>query len=317
MAASKEPWPRSKRPIAATFRDHVSVIRDSVRFTSSRFGTSLLVWLLIGTAMALPAGLYLIERNIEVISRQWDSLNSFSVYFEVGASVGDINELVQQIRNHSDIVTVSTVTPEEALNEFSSYKEITNAMTLLESNPLPASARVTVDDQLSLERLSEVASQFEAVGVVDEIVVERAWLQRLQAIGEFISRLGWVLGILFGAGAVLITAASVRLGLEMRLEEIKVLKLVGATNAFITRPFLYSGAIYGLGGALIAAMVLSAALILLEAPLGALWSSYGQMVNLQGDEPAFYFGLGLVGVILGVIGGLVASNQRLREINID
>ena len=69
--------------------------------------------------------------------------------------------------------------------------------------------------------------------------------------------------------------------------------------------------------ALVAAMVLSAALILLEAPLGALWSSYGQMVNLQGDEPTFYFGLGLVGVILGVIGGLVASNQRLREINID
>ena len=317
MAASNEPWPRSKRPIAATFRDHVSVIRDSVRFTSRRFGTSLLVWLLIGTAMSLPAGLYLIERNIEVISRQWDSPNSFSVYFKVGASEADINELVQQIRSHSDIVTVTTVTPEEALNEFSSYKEITDAMTLLESNPLPASARVAVEDQLSLDRLSDVALQFGALGVVDEIVVERAWLQRLQAIDEFISRLGWVLGVLFGAGAVLITAASVRLALELRLEEIKVLKLVGATNAFITRPFLYSGAIYGLGGALVAAMVLSAALILLEAPLGALWSSYGQMVNLQGDEPAFYFGLGLVGVILGVIGGLVASNQRLREINID
>ena len=317
MPASNEPWPRLERPIMATFRDHVSVIRDSVRSTSHRFGTSLLVWLLIGTAMSLPAGLYLIERNIEVIARQWESLNSFSIYFEVGASEGEVNKLVQQIRSQVEVATVRTITPEEALDEFSSYTEITDAMMLLESNPLPASARVTVDDELSLERLSEIASQFDAASAIEEIVVERAWLERLHAVDELVSRLGWVLGILFGAGAVLITAASVRLALEMRLEEIKVLKLVGATNAFVRRPFLYFGIIYGLGGALVAAMVLSASLILLEAPLAAVWSSYGEMVTFHGDEPAFYFILILVGAILGWVGGLVASNQRLSDINID
>ena len=317
MPASNEPWPRLKRPIMATFRDHVSVIRDSVRSTSHRFGTSLLVWLLIGTAMSLPAGLYLIERNIEMIARQWESLNSFSIYFEVGASEGEVNKLVQQIRSQVEVATVRTITPEEALDEFSSYTEITDAMMLLESNPLPASARVTVDDELSLERLSEIASQFDAASAIEEIVVERAWLERLHAVDELVSRLGWVLGILFGAGAVLITAASVRLALEMRLEEIKVLKLVGATNAFVRRPFLYFGIIYGLGGALVAAMVLSASLILLEAPLAAVWSSYGEMVNFHGDEPGFYFILILVGAILGWFGGLVASNQRLSDINID
>ena len=317
MPASNEPWPRLKRPIMATFRDHVSVIRDSVRSTSHRFGTSLLVWFLIGTAMSLPAGLYMIERNIEMFARQWESLNSFSIYFEVGASEGEVNKLVQQIRSQVEVATVRTITPEEALDEFSSYTEITDAMMLLESNPLPASARVTVDDELSLERLSEIASQFDAASAIEEIVVERAWLERLHAVDELVSRLGWVLGILFGAGAVLITAASVRLALEMRLEEIKVLKLVGATNAFVRRPFLYFGIIYGLGGALVAAMVLSASLILLEAPLAAVWSSYGEMVSFHGDEPAFYFILILVGAILGWVGGLVSSNQRLSDINID
>ena len=314
--AANEPWPKSKRPIAAFFRDHAGVIRDSFRYTSHRFGTSLLVWLLIGTAMSAPAGLYLIQRNIEVISRQWDSLNSFSVYFKVGASAGDVEALAQQMRNQIEIKAVTTVTPEEALDEFSSLTEIVDAMTLLHSNPLPASARATVADDVSVARLSELASQFEAVDAVEEIVVERSWLGRLKAIDELIVRLGWVLGILFGTGAILITAASVRLALEMRVEEIKVLKLVGATNAYIKRPFLYFGVIYGFGGSLVAAMVLSAALILLEAPFGALWSSYGEMVNFQGDEPAFYIGLALVGVIMGVAGGLVASNQRLREISI-
>ena len=315
--AANEPWPKSKRPIAAFFRDHAGVIRDSFRYTSHRFGTSLLVWLLIGTAMSAPAGLYLIQRNIEVISRQWDSLNSFSVYFKVGASAGEVEALAQQMRNQIEIKAVTTVTPEEALDEFSSYTEIVDAMTLLHSNPLPASARVTVADDVSVARLSELASRFKAVDAVEEIVVERSWLGRLKAIDELIVRLGWVLGILFGSGAILITAASVRLALEMRVEEIKVLKLVGATNAYIKRPFLYFGVIYGFGGSLVAAMVLSAALILLEAPFGALWSSYGGMVNFQGDEPAFYIGLVLVGVVMGVAGGLVASNQRLREINID
>ena len=314
--AANEPWPKSKRPIAAFFRDHAGVIRDSFRYTSHRFGTSLLVWLLIGTAMSAPAGLYLIQRNIEVISRQWDSLNSFSVYFKVGASAGDVEALAQQMRNQIEIKAVTTVTPEEALDEFSSHTEIVDAMTLLHSNPLPASARVTVADDVSVARLSELASQFEAVDAVEEIVVERSWLGRLKAIDELIVRLGWVLGILFGTGAILITAASVRLALEMRVEEIKVLKLVGATNAYIKRPFLYFGVIYGFGGSLVAAMVLSAALILLEAPFGALWSSYGEMVKFRGDEPAFYIGLALVGVIMGVAGGLVASNQRLRDINI-
>ena len=266
--------------------------------------------------MSAPAGLYLIQRNIEVISRQWDSLNSFSVYFKVGASAGDVEALAQQMRNQIEIRAVTTVTPEEALDEFSSYIEIVDAMTLLHSNPLPASARVTVADDVSVARLSELASQFEAVDAVEEIVVERSWLGRLKAIDELIVRLGWVLGILFGTGAILITAASVRLALEMRVEEIKVLKLVGATNAYIKRPFLYFGVIYGFGGSLVASMVLSAALILLEAPFGALWSSYGEVVNFQGDEPGFYIGLALVGVIMGVAGGLVASNQRLREISI-
>ena len=314
--AANEPWPKSKRPIAAFFRDHAGVIRDSFRYTSHRFGTSLLVWLLIGTAMSAPAGLYLIQRNIEVISRQWDSLNSFSVYFKVGASAGDVEALVQQMRNQIEIKAVTTVTPEEALDEFSSHTEIVDAMTLLHSNPLPASARATVADDVSVARLGELASQFEAVDAVEEIVVERSWLGRLKAIDELIVRLGWVLGILFGAGAILITAASVRLALEMRVEEIKVLKLVGATNAYIKRPFLYFGVIYGFGGSLVAAMVLSAVLILLETPIGALWSSYGEMVNFQGDEPAFYIGLALVGVIMGAAGGLVALNQRLRDINI-
>jgi len=314
--AANEPWPKSKRPIAAFFRDHAGVIRDSFRYTSHRFGTSLLVWLLIGTAMSAPASLYLIQRNIEVISRQWDSLNSFSVYFKVGASAGDVEALAQQMRNQIEIKAVTTVTPEEALDEFSSHTEIVDAMTLLHSNPLPASARATVADDVSVARLSELASQFEAVDAVEEIVVERSWLGRLKAIDELIVRLGWVLGILFGTGAILITAASVRLALEMRVEEIKVLKLVGATNAYIKRPFLYFGVIYGFGGSLVASMVLSAALILLEAPFGALWSSYGEVVNFQGDEPGFYIGLALVGVIMGVAGGLVASNQRLREISI-
>jgi len=124
------------------------------------------------------------------------------------------------------------------------------------------------------------------------------------------------LAVLFGVGAVLVTASSIRLAIESRLEELKVQKLVGATNAQIRRPFLYFGAIYGTGGALVALMLISAALMVIESPLTSLFSSYGADLDLIGFSPSFLgFMLGL-GALLGICGALVSSGRRVREIEI-
>jgi cell division transport system permease protein len=151
---------------------------------------------------------------------------------------------------------------------------------------------------------------------VAEVVLEKTWLERVSDISAVVSRLGIILGVLFGIGAVLVTSTSVRLAIEARLEELKVLKLIGATERQMRRPFLYFGAFYGLGGGLIAAMLISLCLVIVEAPLSNLIGSYSQELNLVAFDPLFLASLLIIGGALGVLGALMAASSRLRDLEI-
>jgi cell division transport system permease protein len=121
---------------------------------------------------------------------------------------------------------------------------------------------------------------------------------------------------LFSCGAVLVTATSARLAIETRLDELRVMKLVGATDAYIRRPFLYLGALYGVGGGLLAAMLISAVLVVLEAPLATLFGSYGGQLESGGFDLTFFAGLLVVGGLLGIGGALLAVYQRLANLEV-
>ena len=149
---------------------------------------------------------------------------------------------------------------------------------------------------------------------VSEVVVEKTWLERVSDISAVVSRLGVILGVLFGVGAVLVTSTSVRLAIEARLEELKVLKLIGATERQMRRPFLYFGAFYGLGGGLIAAMLISLCLVIVEAPLSSLIGSYSQELDLVGFDPMFLGSLLLIGGDARRAGGADGGNIPAQEI---
>ena len=298
------------------FRDHRRVAAESVEFVSHRLGTSLLVWLLIGISLALPAGLYLLERNLAMVSDQWEGRAGFSVYFRPGIASDEVDSLAEELKSRAEVQSASVVSPDAALEEFRSYAEIADALELLESNPLPASIRATLRGGVTPAQFLAVERWLERIDGVEEVAIETTWMERLQALTDFVSRLGWVLTVTFGLGAVLVTSASVRLAIEARLEEIRVLKLVGSTQGFLRRPFLYFGAVYGFGGGVVGAMIIAAVLILLEAPLGAMFASYGQDLEFVGFDPIFLGTLLAIGAVLGVGGAIVASNQRLRELDV-
>lgn len=131
-----------------------------------------------------------------------------------------------------------------------------------------------------------------------------------------VRRLSWVLAAMFAIGAVLVTGTSVRLAIESRLEELRVMKLVGATSAYIRRPFLYFGLFYGLGGGVAGSMLISAVLGVLEAPLAALLGSYGQSLDPAGLDIVFFGALVLCGGVLGVAGAVLAARQRLANLQV-
>ncbi len=310
------PWPSPPKARFAWFRDHRRVASDSLSYLSSRLATSFLVWLLIGIALALPAGLYLLQKNLAGMTSQWQGRPGLSVYFERGASSDLVASVIERTEAHPRVGKVSHIPPAEALAEFQEFSGLTDSLELLATNPLPSSLKVTLADSAQLNDLQNVARLIEVGAGVDEVVIEKTWLERLAALSSLVSRLGLVVGAMFALGAVLVTATSVRLAIEARLDELRVQKLVGASNAFLRRPFLYFGLLYGLGGGLIALMLISAIVLLLEAPLSALMVSYGGRMEVVGFDLSFLLGLLICAGGLGLFGALLASQRRLSSIEV-
>ncbi len=294
-------------------RDHVRVGRDSLRYGSQRLGGTLLAWLLVGIALALPAGLILLQAGLSELTGRWEHRPGISVYFEPGAS---FDVLAAALRRQPGVERVDIVTQEEALAEFRGEALLGDALEVLESNPLPASLRVVPiagTHFADLRRLAEQASRHPGAM---EVVVEKTWLERVADASRVVQRVGLLLGALFGLGAVLVTATSVRLAIEARLDELKVMKLVGASDGQVRRPFLYLGLLYGLGGGMVAAMLLSGGIILLEPPLARLLGSF----DMEFEVTAFGFRfLGILlgtGTVLGIFGAAIAVRQRRASLQI-
>lgn len=311
-----DPWPQPDRPRLRTLREHWRVSRESLAFVSRRPGTTLLVWLLIGIALALPASLHLMQRHLGEAADEWRGRPGLSVYFDVGADIAAAHALQAQLEALPAIDRAWVITPEQALDEFRGSVAAADALELLDENPLPASLRAILATDAPPYRLNAAARLAGAAEAVEEVVLETAWLERLGALSAVANRLGAILAILFGIGAVLIAASSVRLAIEARLEELRVQRLVGGTTAFIRRPFLYLGFIYGLGGGMVAAMLIATALIALEPPLGALFDSYGSSLQLDWMDRTFVSALLGSGGLLGVAGALIASRQRLGALEV-
>jgi len=311
-----DPWPPVRPGVGAWWRDHLRIARETVHFVSARLGTSLLVWLLVGIALALPAGLYLIQRNLSGMTADWEGRPGLTAYFELGASQAQIRAVVDLLEEDDGVTDVTVTTPDQALAEFRRYTELADALDLLDSNPLPASLRATLAPGVNTAALDPLIARVTGQAGVAEVVLEKTWLERVSDISSVVSRLGVILGLLFGTGALLVTATSVRLAIEARLEELKVLKLIGATERQMRRPFLYFGAFYGLGGGLLAAMLISLCLLIVEAPLSNLLGSYDQELHLIGFDAAFLGGLLAIGAVLGVLGALMAARQRINDLEI-
>jgi cell division transport system permease protein len=315
--ATRDPWgSRRWRGIGSWWRDHWRIALDSGAFVSSRLGTSILVWLLIGIALALPAALYLVRANLSLMAEQWQGRPGISVYFSPGSAPALGVELQAELQARAEVETVRLTSAERALEEFQEFSGIEDALALLEVNPLPMSLGVVLVDDVEAGEFELLATQLAERDGVTDVVIERTWLERVDAMNAVLGRLAAVLTVLFSGGAVLVTATSARLAIETRLDELRVMKLVGATDAYIRRPFLYLGVFYGVGGGLLAAMLISAVLVLLETPLATLFGSYGGHLESGGFDLAFFASLLAIGGLLGIGGAVLAAHQRLAHLEV-
>ena len=312
----RDVWPATPGARRAVWRERGRVARESIGYIAQRWPTTVVVWLLIGAALALPAALYMLEVNLSRAAGVWQAAPGLSVYFEPGLDASVPSGLAVRLRAEPDISDVRLITPDEALAELRGQNALEGAVEAfdgLEHNPLPTTIRAAFVLGRSPDRLIDIAESARTSPGVAEVVIETTWLERLTALRDVTRRIAVIVAALLGVSAVLISAASVRLAVAARLAEREVLALVGADARFIRRPFLYLGVLYGFGGAVVAAVLLAAGLVALEAPLARLFASYAAELNLSGFDPMFLVVLVGCGVVLGALGARLAAGQANRS----
>ncbi|WP_444895669.1 permease-like cell division protein FtsX [Microbulbifer sp. SSSA005] len=293
---------------------HREMAADSVsRFFSAPMASAMTA-LVIAIALALPAALQLGLLNFQRAVAGWDGQPQISVFLHKDARQAAVNSLADKLRSDPAIAEVTYVSPEDALAEFEQASGLGDVLVGLDANPLPAVLLLRPRDAKDGDKLQALVENLRAQALTDSVVLDLAWVQRLAQITELGQRLSAGLALLLALGVVLVVINTIRLHIESRREEILVVKLVGGTNAFVRRPFLYSGICYGLFGGLLAWLLLAGGVAMLSGPVESLSSSYGSSFELRGPGASYFFQLTLGASSLGLLGAWLAVARHTRKI---
>lgn len=293
---------------------HRASARDSLQRMLAAPLQSLMTWLVIAVALALPATLLVCLDNIQSLGQRWDGAPQITVFLSPKAQDREIADVQRRLEARPEIAGVTYVSAEAALKEFEAESGLGNALRSLDSNPLPPTLllRPTLDATPAV--LSALGDNLRQQALVDDVVFDRAWVERLQQILAFGEQLVLALGGLLALGVLLVIGNTIRLAIESRRDEIVVVKLVGGTDAFVRRPFLYTGFWYGLGGGVVALLLLGLLLLLLTAPVAALATSYQSDFSLRGLGVGGSMALIASGALVGWLGAWLAVGRHLGDI---
>ncbi len=318
MAVSKTSEPisagKSAGPASTWFLLHVSTCVGALGRLARQPFASLMTVLVIAVTLALPASMHLVIKNAQSISNNWENALDFSVYLKSNVALNDANQLVDLIKQRADVAQVTLISAQDALEEFKLASGFGNALDHLKTNPLPHTLVVrpsSANTELSLTLLHEELGNLPESDLVQ---IDTDWVQRFHAILDILRRAIAIGAGLLGVAIVVIIGNTIRLDIQNRSEEIEVTKLIGASNAFVRRPFLYSGLWYGLGGGLFALALVGYGLYALEQPvrrLAGLYNSAFTVLELDLSESFIIVG---IGVLLGLAGSWLAAARHMRRI---
>ncbi len=277
--------------------------------------STLMTAAVVGIALALPAGLHVLLANAQEVTTGWDGDAQLSLFLKKETREHSATALATELRARPGIDSVEYISSAQALEEFRTLSGFGEALEALEENPLPPLLVVRPalghNDPASMDALR---TELERRAEVELAQLDMAWVQRLYALMD-IGRQGvMILASLLALAVLLVVGNTIRLHIQNRRDEIVVTKLIGGTDAFIRRPFLYSGLWYGLFGALIGAALVESSLLLLHAPVAQLAALYHSDFALQGLDLLTGGGLLLVGMGLGLFGSWLAVGRHLRDI---
>ncbi|WP_448479773.1 permease-like cell division protein FtsX [Pseudoxanthomonas mexicana] len=287
---------------------HLYSVVSSLGRAVRRPWATLLTVGVMAVAFALPLGLWLALQNVGHFAGDVQQSREIDLFLTPETPVARAQALAETLRARDDVASVEVRTPDQGLAEFRQRSGLADSLDLLDGNPLPALLVVVPEGDEA-----RLVAALEALPETDLLQHDAAWRERLTGWMGFGERLTWVLAALFGLGALLVVGNTVRLDIQSRREEIGVLQLLGASDGFIRRPFVYLGAWYGLAAGALALGLLTLAALALRDPLAALARSYGSPFVLSGLDPLGAALVVLAATIVGWLGAWLVTGHFLRQ----
>ena len=276
---------------------------------------NLLTTAVIGISLALPASFYVLLENVRSVSAGWDGSLQVTLFMENSITDEAAIEFGTKLNDDPRIESTNVIKRADALAEYRSLSGFADALNALDENPLPAVIIVHPAFQEDpTNQIEALITDLEAMPEIDNAQYDSQWIQRLFYLLDIINRVVVILSTLLAIAVLLVIGNTIRLAIFNRRPEIEISKLFGGTDAFIQRPFLYSGLWYGIFGGLIAWLLIFIALLLLRSPVSQLASLYGSQFELSGLGFTNSFLLLAIGVFLGLSGSWIAVKRHLRAI---
>jgi len=305
---------RSSGPVGTWFGRHISTSIGALGRLFRQPFASLMIVLVIAVTLAIPASLNLVVRNAQSLSAGWDNALDFSIYLANGITESEADGLRRLIQQRADVDSVRLVTADQALEEFKQQSGFGDALDQLTQNPLPHTLVVRPGPANTSQSIILLQEELGNLPEAEFVQVDTEWVRRFHAILEVVRQAIVIGASLLGVAIVVIIGNTIRLDIQNRREEIEVTKLIGATNAFVRRPFLWSGFWYGLFGGLLALGLVHYGLYLLQQPVARLAGLYQSTINVLDLTLAESGSILGIGILLGLVGSWFAAARHMRRI---
>lgn len=312
--SANQSLPRERRSPSARWnawtRQHRQSFRASLRRLLMRPWSTALTVLVMGIALALPLLLFVMLDNARSLSGGLREAREFTVFLKSSQRIDAAQAFSIELGKRDDVSSTSLRTPEQGLTEFRQLSGFSEALDVLEDNPLPSVIVVTpkrLETALDPPLLAELRSDPR----VDMVQYDAEWRKRLSAILGFAERAMLALTVLLGLATLLVVGNTVRMDIQTRAEEIAVVQLMGASDGFVRRPFLYAGLWYGVLGGSLAVFAVGIVELVVRAPLLDLLASYQNRFDLHGFGWLAALMVISVSALLGWLGAWIVSTRHL------
>lgn len=297
------------------FLRHFQTLFYALGQLSRRPFSTLMTVAVIGIALALPAGMHVMLKNVQTVLSGWDGAAQVSLFLHRETREPAAVSLAEKLRARPEVASVDYISAEQAMEEFRLLSGFGEALGALEENPLPPVLVVhPALNRQSPEALSELVEELGREGSVELAQLDMQWVKRLYGLMDIGRRGVWVLAGLLALAVLLVVGNTIRLAIQNRRDEIVITKLIGGTDTFIRRPFLYTGFWYGLLGGIIAFILVQTSMWLLATPVNNLAGLYNSSFRLDGMDLATFGALLGSGLLLGLFGSWLAVGRHLRAI---